>query len=88
MPGGWPRGGGGAWALLESTDALLDSTLLLLRMVLMVMLMLYKYVGYRFPLILTYIYVCLSSLTIIVFNVIMPMSTYIHMTVANVKALF
>ena len=22
MPGGWPGGGGGAWALLELTDAL------------------------------------------------------------------
>ena len=69
-------------------DLLLNSTLLLLRMLLMVMFMLYKYAGYLLALILTYIYVCLSSLTIIVFNVIMPMPTYIHMTVANVKACF
>ena len=31
--------------------------------------MLYKYAGYLFPLILTYIYVCLSSLTLIVIKV-------------------
>ena len=74
--------------LIINQDLLLNSTLLLLRMLLMVMFTLYKYAGYLLPLIIIYIYVCLFSLTIIVFNVIMPMPTYIHMTVANVKAYF
>ena len=44
---------------LFQQDLLLNSTLLLLRMLLMVMFMLYKYAGYLLPLILIYTDLCM-----------------------------
>ena len=58
--------------------------------------MLYQYAGHLFPLILTYIYVCLSSLPIIVFHLninlnklnMRLMPTYIYRTTRELIGYF